>query len=369
MNRLSALSLFLILLCTLAAPLWLAAQETLTVISWGGAYEESQRAAHFEPFTHATGVAVKVEQYNGGLAELRAEMADGATGWDVIDLLAADARAGCREGLLRPFDPAILADAPDGTTAGEDFIDGAFLPCAVVHSVFSTVIAYDERAFPGEKPQSVADLFDVQRFPGQRALQKAPDAVLEWALMSYGVPRSQLYSLLSTSRGLALAFRRLDTIRDHIIWWEDAATPAKLLASGRATMASGYNGRFFDAWADGRAPIAIIWDGQILDYDAWAIPAGSDQPELAETFIRFATRADRMAAQARRIPYGPSRKSAMRRIGLHGKTLMPMQAQLPTAEHRLEAAIWNDDEWYARTAKLRARLFEEWLERGRRQPR
>lgn len=335
--------------------------DVLTVVSWGGAYEESQRIAYFEPFERATGTTIVVEQYNGGLERLREELADGRTEWDVVDMVSADARAGCREGLLRPFDPSILPAARDGTPAREDFIDGALLPCAVIQLVFSTVIAYDERAFPGEKPQTVVDFFDVERFPGKRALRKAPVALLEWALLSYGVPRTQLYDLLSTRRGMDLAFRRLDEIRDHIVWWEDGSTPARLLAAGEVAMASGYNGRFFDARVVDGAPIAIIWDGQILDYDVWAIPRGTDQPELAEDFVAFATLPDRMAEQARHIPYGPTRRSAMRRIGLHRVTMTPMREQLPTAEHRLSAAIWQDSEWYARTEALRQRMFQAWL--------
>ncbi|WP_157016319.1 ABC transporter substrate-binding protein [Mesorhizobium xinjiangense] len=360
MNRLERFAMVLCLVSPLAAQA--EEREALTVVSWGGAYEESQRIAYFDPFERAVGARIAVERYNGGLNGLRAELADGETDWDVIDLLSTDARTGCREGLLAPFDPAILAPAPDGTPAERDFIDGALLSCAVVQLVFSTVIAYDERAYPGEKPQSVADFFDVERFPGKRALKKAPEAMLEWALLSYGVPRSQIYDLLSTQRGMDLAFRRLDAIRDHIVWWEDAATPAALLTSGEVAMASGYNGRFFDARISGNAPISIIWDGQLLDYNAWAIPSGADQPDLAKEFIRFATRPDRMAAQARHIPYGPSRRSARRRIGFHPETLTPMREQLPTAEHRMGTAIWQDSEWYARTARLRRRLFKAWLE-------
>ena len=69
--------------------------------------------------------------------------------------------------------------------------------------------------------------------------------MLEWALRSYGVPRSQIYDLLSTERGLRLAFKRLDSIRDDIVWWEGGAEPVELLTSGRAAMATGFNGRFF----------------------------------------------------------------------------------------------------------------------------
>ncbi len=34
------------------------AEDTLTVVSWGGAYQESQRKAYYEPFMAATGVKI-----------------------------------------------------------------------------------------------------------------------------------------------------------------------------------------------------------------------------------------------------------------------------------------------------------------------
>jgi len=335
--------------------------RSLTVLTWGGAYEAAQRAALFAPFEAETGIAVEIARYDGGLDGLRDALAGGgAPPWDVIDMIRSDALTGCRAGLLAPFDPAILAPAPDGTPAAEDFIAGAFGDCFVTQLVFATVIAYDDRAFPGEKPETVADFFDLARYPGKRALRKAPVGLLDWALRSYGVPRAQIYDLLSTERGLELAFRRLDRIRDDLLWWEGGDAPVDMLREGRAAMASGYNGRFFRAQIEG-APISVIWDSALLEHNTWAIPQGARDADLAERFIRFATRADRLAAMAERIPYGPARRSARRRVGLHVSAGIPMRPHMPTAPRHLAIALEKDPEWYARTAALRARRFGEWL--------
>ncbi|MDX1756120.1 MAG: ABC transporter substrate-binding protein [Marinobacter sp.] len=337
------------------------AGPVLTVLTWGGAYEASQRGAYFDPFTQATGIAIETVRYNGGLAPLRQHLNGGAVSWDVVDMVQADAMAACEVGLLEPFNPGILAPAPDGTPAREDFFEGAILPCAITHLVFSTVLAYDDRAFAGVKPRSVADFFDTERFPGKRALRKVPVGLLEWALLSHRVPRQQLYNLLSTQRGFDLAFRRLDQIGDQIIWWESGDQPAKWLAEGRVVMASGFNGRFFHAQTEGKAPISIIWDGQLLDYNGWAILKGTDQKLLAEQFIAFATRTEAMAALANRISYGPTRESAQRHVGLHLLSRIPMRPHLPTTDEHMASAIQRDHDWYARTTSLRERLFRDWL--------
>lgn len=350
----------------LAATAPAAADEdrTLTVVTWGGAYEASQRAAIFEPFTAETGIELRIVRYDGGIGDLRAHLdEEGAPRWDVVDMIRADARTACRAGLLEPFDPAILAPAPDGTPAGEDFIPDAFGDCFVTQLVFATVIAYDDRAFPGEKPDSVADFFDLERFPGKRALRAAPVGMLDWALRSYGVPRSQIYDLLSTERGFRLAFRRLDRIRDRLVWWRGGAEPVDLLKSGEVAMATGYNGRFFHAQVVEGAPISVIWDSALLEYNTWAIPRGTPQRDLAERFIRYATASERLGALANRISYGPARRSAQRRVGLHVTTGIPMRPHMPTAPRHLAQALRKDYEWYARTADLRRRRFEAWLAR------
>jgi len=335
--------------------------RTLTITTWGGAYEASQRAAYFEPFEREAGVEIRLKEYNGGVAPLRRQGASEGAGWDVLDMTEPDALAACAEGLLEPFDPKFLVLAPDGTPAHTDFLSGAFLDCGVVHLVYATVLAYDDRAFPGEKPQTVADFFDIKRFPGKRALRRQPIALLEWALLSYGVPISQLYDLLSTERGMTLAFRKLDQIRDHLVWWESGSEPPELLKRGEVVMASGFNGRFFNGRVNDNIPITVMWDGQFLDTSVWAISKNSPRRELAEEFIRFATRAENMAALASLIPYGPMRRSATRRIGLHAKSNVPMLHHMPTSPSNLRRAIRADSLWYARTEALRQRWFEAWL--------
>ena len=81
-----------------------ALAEDLTVATWGGAYEAAQREAVFAPFAEATGQAVTAVQYDGTVAALRDRA--GPEGWDVVDMLADQARAACAEGLLRPVDAA-----------------------------------------------------------------------------------------------------------------------------------------------------------------------------------------------------------------------------------------------------------------------
>lgn len=344
----------------LAAALLLAVTTAeaadLTVVSWGGAYEAAQRAAVIEPFAAKSGLDVAVVRYDGTVADLARRA--GAEGWDVVDMLADQARIACARGLLQEIDAAALL----GREALADFSPVGPTRCAIPQNVYARVMAYDERAFPGVKPTRVGDFFDIERFPGRRAVQKDPDGILEWALLAEGVPPEQVYGLLSTDRGLRLALRRLERIREHILWWTDPAEPAEMLADGRAALAAGFNGRFFDAREHAGAPIGVVWDGRIIGVEVWAIPATTDAPEAARAFLAHALGPQAMARLAERIPYGPARRSAFERIGRNPRTGTPMRVFLPNAPGHGPRALVRDDGWYANTEALRQRRFRAWLE-------
>lgn len=335
------------------------AAEALKIVSWGGAYEVAQHRALFEPYQEKTGKSIEILVYKGSLAEMdkRAEK----EGWDIVDMIEDQAIAACEKGLLQHLDHRRIVVHQPGRDIEDDFAPLRFTPCAIPQNVYAKVLAYDDSAFPGTKPSKVDDFFNLERFPGKRAVEKSPDGLLEWALLSEGVPQRQIYDLLSTKRGLWIAFRKLNSIRDEIIWWEDPAEPAVLLESGKVTMASGYNGRFFSAVQERKAPIVILWDGQLIGYDVWAVPKGADT-EAAHDFLRFATEAKRMADLAELIPYGPARSSALEQIGLHPDNAIPMREYLPNARLSSGRYLVRDADWYANTQSLRTRRFQKWLE-------
>ena len=337
------------------------ADEALTIVSWGGPYAASQQQAYFTPFTKETGIAIDLLEYQGGIKEIENQVSAAKVEWGVVDMIFADNISACEKGLLEPIGEKVLYPAPDGTPAGEDFIAGSLTPCGVSHNIASVVLAYQRDAFPGEKPSHIKDLFDLEKFPGKRALQKNPAANLEWALLSYGVPREDLYSLLSTERGLKLAFSRLDSIRDQIVWWDEVDEPVKLLNSGAVAIASGFNGRFFSAMVEDKEPINIIWDGQLYSYSTWGIPKGSAQHDQAIAFIRFATETWRMAELAAYIAYGPTRASAAKLVGTHYESGINMQPHLPNSTANFHGAIEKDYDWYAKTGDRLTERFNHWL--------
>ncbi|MEL7239096.1 MAG: ABC transporter substrate-binding protein, partial [Planctomycetota bacterium] len=223
--------------------------KEVTVMSWGGAYTKSQVEAYHKPFTEKTGVKVNSVDSDNPAKPIRTQVEAGNVTVDVADVEYSDAIRLCDEGLIEPIDTSGLPAAPDGTAAKDDFIEGALTDCAVANIVWSTVYAYDTTKFSGDKPSTIGDFFDTKKFPGKRGMRKNAKANLEMALMADGVPADKVYEVLGTAEGVDRAFKKLDTIKNDIVWWEAGAQPPQLLADGEVSMSTAYNGLFSAATA------------------------------------------------------------------------------------------------------------------------
>ncbi|WP_406647004.1 ABC transporter substrate-binding protein [Aliisedimentitalea scapharcae] len=336
-----------------------SAADSITVVSWGGAYTKSQVEAYHKPWAAKTGNTVVSEDYNGGLAEIKSQVEAGTVTWDLVDVELSDAIRGCDEGLLEEIDHSILPAAPDGTPASDDFIEGALSDCAVANIVWSTVFAYDSSKTPGV--DSIDDLFDLEGFPGKRGLRKNPKSLLEMALMADGVPAAEVYGILDTDEGVDRAFAKLDTIKDSVVWWEAGAQPPQLLADGEVVMTTAYNGRIFNAAAGEGKPFEVVWDGQIMDFDLWVMPKGAPNKAAALDFLAFSTDTQQLAAQASWISYGPARKSSGPLVGLYNDGKTEMGPHMPTAEANLANALVNNFEFWADNQDELNDRFNSWL--------
>ena len=64
----------------------LATAAEVNVVSWGGAYTESQKLGYGDPYQEKSGVQVNWIDYSGGLGEIQAQVESGAVTWDIIDV-------------------------------------------------------------------------------------------------------------------------------------------------------------------------------------------------------------------------------------------------------------------------------------------
>ena len=338
--------------------------QSLTVVSWGGSYSRACEKGFIERFEEETGFDVTIEDYNGGLAQIRAQVDVGNVYWDVVDLELPDLVRGCDEGLLAPINAeADVAPGPGGIGAEEDFVEGGITECGATILFYSTIFAYNDERIGDEKPATIADFFDLEKFPGRRGMRRLPMGNLEFALMADGVSLDEVYETLDTADGVARALRKLDAIKENIVWWETGAQPPQILADGEVVMTTAYNGRIFNAQVLEAQPFVIVWDGQILDTGGFGIVEGTRNLEAAKKFVRFATTTRSMVGVTRYIAYSPTRRSAMQRITTHAETGVDMNLHMPTSPENAARALRNDWEWWSDNGEEMNERFSTWLAR------
>ena len=159
----------------------------VTVVSWGGAYTESQKLGYGDPTAKALGIDINWVDYSGGLSEIKAQKEAGKITWDIIDVFAMDTITGCDEGLFVEFDfDKDFPPAPDGTPASEDFFTSMPSKCAVGNILYSWNYAYNSKNVKGT-PKTIKDFFNTKKFPGKRAIYKGALTNLEIALAADGI--------------------------------------------------------------------------------------------------------------------------------------------------------------------------------------
>ena len=332
MKKAYATSASILGLLALAAPA--LAEGSISVMSFGGAYQEAQRQAVFETYTATTGITVDEQEYGGEIAKIAAMVESGNTTIDVVDVDAPTLLQGCDDGIFEKIDWTRIGDQAD-------WLEGTTSDCGVGTIVYSTALAYNAATLP-EGPTLIADLFDTAKFPGKRGLWKNPATNLEFALLADGVPADQVYEVLSTPEGVDRAFAKLDTIKQDIVWWEAGAQAPQLLASGEVVMTTAWNGRIHNANKEGQ-DFRIVWDNQILDSNYWVIPKGAKNPEASLEFIKYAVEPKVLAGTTKFIPYGPVRKSAAEFVTPEDATNLPTSPANMTVALTLDNAFWADN--------------------------
>ncbi|QFU07926.1 hypothetical protein PARPLA_02215 [Rhodobacteraceae bacterium THAF1] len=339
----------------------------MTVVSWGGAYQASQDNAYVKPYVEMNSdVSVTWDESSAeAVAKLRAMNEAGNITWDLVDVVASDAIRLCDEGLAMEVDhDEILAPAPDGTDASDDFGDLIVSDCFIPQIVYSTTVGYrtDVEDFNGT-PEDICAIWDTENFPGQRSLEKRPIGNLEWALLCDGVAKEDIYDVLETEEGQDQAFAKLDEIKDNVVWWSAGADTPQLLADGEVVMGSTYNGRLFSLIAEQDQPVAMLWDAQVFDLDGWIIPAGLDDEALnrVKDFLWFATDTQRLADQSKYISYGPARESSAPMVSTHAELGIEMAPHMPTDPANAENTFLYNYEWWADYRDDLDAKFQAWL--------
>ena len=325
-----------------------AAQQTLTVVSFGGAYQEGQSKALFQPAAKALGITVKEETYSS-IADLRLKVKAGAVTWDVVASGSGSAARAGTEGIIEKLDYKVIDT--------KDFLPNLAGDYCVGGDVFSTVLAWNTKTFGDNGPKSWADFWDVKKFPGKRAYRKGVAGALEPALMADGVPADQVYEVLSAPGGIERAIKKIKELKPHVaVWWTSGAQHAQLMKDGEVDMITGWNGRF-DVVAKDGAKVAYTFNQGLLDYDCFAIPKGAPNKDLAMKFLAEISKPQYQAEFTKYITYGPTNKKAYDL----GTIDAAYAKKLPSYPDNAATQLTINLDWYIKFEAQAAAAYENML--------
>jgi len=314
-----------------------AGADQVNFISWGGTTQEAQDKSWCTPFSAQTGIKV-TSSGPSDYGKLKAMVDAKNVTWDVVDVEHDFGVYAGNAGMAEPLDFSVIK---------KDELDPRFVTDYAVGSYVSThVLGHRKSVFPQNAPAQWSDLFDTAKFPGKRAYYKwVGPGLLEVPLLADGVKPADLYPF-----DLDRAFKKLDTIKDHIVWYSSGAEAQQLLASGETPIGMFWSGRLYSLIKDG-LDVGISWEQNLVAADLLVIPKGSPNKDAAMKFLAYAASAKGQADMANNSAYGPTN---LKSLGMLDPAILDFQP----SQHAAQNVPMNVNYW----AENRDQISKRWYE-------
>jgi putative spermidine/putrescine transport system substrate-binding protein len=313
-----------------------SATKRMVFTSSGSAYQRAQTKAWLNPYSNETGTKINQDSPTD-YAKIQSMVENNQVIWDVVNV-SNDFGLQSTGDLLEPLDYSIIDKEP--------ILEGYASEYRIACMLYANTLAYNTEHIDGT-PSTWADLFDTQKFPGQRGFRKSPSETLEVALMGDDVPPENLYPL-----DVDRALDKLDTIKDHIVWWETGGQLQQQLAEGEVALASAWNGRV-QTEIDSGTPVKIQWNQNLQTADYLVVPKGTANKEEAMELIAYCVSGENNHRLSEFIPYAPINKESIPKVDPQ------VTPQLPTA-HR-DVGVRYNAEWWDNNREAVEQRFNKWV--------
>lgn len=306
-----------------------AAKNELVFVNWGGDAIKAMGDSFGKPFEKDTGAVVKYDGSGPTEGAITAQAKTGSPTWDLVDCDPFTAQTLGKKGYMASIDYSVVDPSKIRPGFKWEYAASAYF--------YSYVIAYSKEAYPDGPPTSMADFFDVKKFPGKRAMYKWGAGMWEAALLADGVAPADLYPL-----DLDRAHKKIKDFKDNIAaFWGGGAESQSLLLNGDVTMALIWNTRGKVLHDDTDGDITFIWDQGIVAPGSTGIlknnPGGG---KLAMEYIASTQTPERQVKLFEMLGNGPANPAA--------DALVPAKLQPfnPVDPANFSKQIPLDMEWY-----------------------
>ena len=304
---------------------------------WGGPTHEAFREVFFDPFTADTGVevvdttiasAIQYQMLEGGAGDYDTMM----TGMSEVVLYSDN-----------------LLSLPEGMTRSDQ------LPEDVAEYTIATPLigyaqGYLTDTFPDGGPQTWADFWDTEKFPGKRAVPgEYNDFMYEAALIADGVAPDDLYPL-----DLDRATAKLNELKPDMVFYTEYPQVQQLLSSEAASIAFAPNGQYAALQNSGQ-DVTVSWTEAFVEANPFVVPVKANNADATFALAEYLADPELQAEFSKRTHYGPSNSAAFEFM------TDDEIAELPNAPQNT-AIIWANAEERANLYEEMTNRYTEWLQ-------
>ncbi|MBB4661396.1 extracellular solute-binding protein [Conexibacter arvalis] len=308
---------------------------------WGGNTARIRRDTWGRAFTERTGLSVASTALDYG--KFRAQVESGNVSWNWLDA----------EGWFALGNEDLFEEIPYDTLGITERdvlpVPNAFTPKAVMsyHSCYAIGHKTDGDLKP---PEDWVEFFDTKAVPGKRSLFNWPYGTVEIALIADGVPYDELYPL-----DLDRAFRKIDSIRDDVVFYNSGAESQQLLVSGSVDFVQAWHNRIGSAAKLG-SPVDLRWGQNLQIVTHHTISKHQKDPDACVEFIRTALSPEPLAEYARASLNAPPTQAAYDLLDEETRRWMS------TNPAHLELSVGViDDRWWGENLDRVSRAWTEWI--------
>ncbi|MBN9210640.1 MAG: hypothetical protein BGO45_02540 [Microbacterium sp. 71-36] len=304
---------------------------------YGGPTNESRQVAYFDSFIDETGVDVVSTSIEDSVykSELKGEEGD----YDIFQAGISD--------ILPNLDN--LAEIP--ADAQGSLLPENVRPYYIGGFVFGIAQGWLTATFPNGGPQDWADFFDTTKFPGKRAWPGDPgsyDSSYEIALIADGVKPADLYPL-----DIPRAEKKLDSIRDSLVFYQSYPETQQLLSSGSVAIAVTVTGQF-RALQNAGQDVTVQWNQAFAIPSGMVSPKSSKNPDAVAALASWMNDPARQAVFTTRTGYGPVNPAVFDELP------EDVASQVVNAPSHTNLLSYGE-EWRAENADLLLNSYTAWL--------
>lgn len=328
-----------------------AGSKELVVRSAGGAKTEAEKKAFFDPFTKETGIKVIPVEVGGDMwGKVAAQIKSKHVEWDLVSgyeyssLMAAG-----EKGFLEKVDYKTIPKA-------KELIPGSVKEWGLAQEINVVCVGYNYKKFGDNYPKSWGDFFDVNKFPGPRAMNNfgAHTFNILAALLADGVSPDRLVPI-----DFERAFKKLDQIKPSVkLWYTSGDQLMQALMKEEVTLGAVFDGRAKVAKSLG-APVKLEFNQGLLLLCYWSVIKGAPNKDAAMEFLNFICRAENQAIWSNMIGYSSTNPKFIQYLS---QDVQKDQAVHPENLSKLVPITANKDlEWLAKNYAMITERWNVWL--------